>query len=302
MLNSWQILKPTATMKTTHLDTLFKLSRAPLFVLTMGAASLSSLSANLITIDFEEFVDGSNNTQQLSRGEQLTDQYSDQFGLNFSATTGSNPAEVWIFDTFNPTLGGNLDSPGNGIAENDGDFDLRTPGFDVANNPSDGTTSFGPGNTTGLGNVIVVQENTSPGAIPDDVVGSSVFLNWDTPITLENILIMDIEGPENASRVVARDSNGVTLFDQEIQKIATDSGQGLGNNSVVDIGFGELMGVSELNVIFTGSGAIGAVGFSEVNVVPEPATNALLAVLSVGALVYLRKRRKGKAAAKSQNA
>lgn len=168
-------------------------------------------------VDFE--TDGLGN--DLSTGQVIDDEYAD-FGVTLSEASGK---KLLVFDTGNPT---------------GGDSDLGTPGS-------------GEGNTSFLGNVLIISEDGDESDPDDDAAGGTIIFDFDTPVTVAEVNLLDIDSDE-AATIRAYDSGGGL--------IATVNAVALGNNSFQSLAVGA-EGVSRLEVEFSSSGALAGVVFCE---------------------------------------
>lgn len=228
----------------------------------IGVLALFGLTASQATvIDFEGFAAGT-----------IIDD--DIAGVTISAiTNGFNTPDVAIvFDSDNPT---------------GGDWDLGAPFIQNGNS----STQFFPGN------ILILQErndcNATSCAEPDDNArGGRMTFQFDTPVTLNSIDFFDIENHESGSGVNAY---GMAMF-------ATTNGSGMdsligmwtvpstgGNNTWGTLDFGGLSGVTRLEIVLLGSGAVDNLDYT---VVPLPAAAWLLGSALAG-IAALRRRRLG---------
>jgi hypothetical protein len=215
-----------------------------------------------VMLDFETYLDDTNTLVNFQRGEEVTDQY-DYLGVIFSGqkytSNGLRDAELWIFDTDNPT--------GGASSGNDGDPDLISPGY-------------GPGNAnTDLDNVLVVQERTRSTDIPDDNArGGIVTANFSTPVFLHSLGVLDIE---RAGKSVIR---GYNANDEEVFNFS--SFDNYGDNSYNLVLFDE----AQINyLVFDHKGSFALTGL-EFTPVPEPATVAGLSIFGLAGLLICRHR------------
>jgi len=152
----------------------------------------------------------------LAAGTIVDDEYAN-FGL---AITSQNPAlhPAMIFDSANPT---------------GGDNDLATPGWGV-------------GNDTPLGNVLIVSEDGNQNDPDDDAGGGTLTFDFDQPVTVDTISLLDIDTNESGGTIVSvMQSSGTTSI----------SIPALGNNSfqTVDINLDDVISI---DVNFVSSGAV----------------------------------------------
>ena len=125
----------------------------------------------------------------LTRGEYVTDQLEEEFGITVRAEPPGNSGfapdgAARIFDTANP-----------GVID-DGDPDLGSPN----ENCPDGGPGVGSGggpnapfpNCEPLGNVLIIQESDK--VTPDDNArGGTITFDFVNPVILEELTLMDIQ-------------------------------------------------------------------------------------------------------------
>lgn len=245
-----------------------------LIVFSVCSVSIAALSTIQVTgqvvLDFEEYTDPSNplQTVEFQRGDVLTDQYASQ-GVYFSAEKYKNrnsklkEAELWIFDTDEATTGGG--------GRNDGDPDLVSPGY-------------GPGNDgTDFDNVIVIQEDTDNGSIPDDrVKGGVITVSFASEVNLLSLGVLDIERA-GKTFITGYDANDNVVFSH-------NRFDNIGDNSFNRVLFQE-QPISYFTFDHKGSFAITDIQFdTNITPIPEPATVAGLSVSGLLVLLCVRRR------------
>jgi hypothetical protein len=235
------------------------ITQVGLFFCVLGLAVTSEAQ---VILDFETYLDDTNTLVNFQRGEEVTDQY-DYVGVIFSGqkytSNGLRDAELWIFDTNNPTLGAS--------SGNDGDPDLVSPGY-------------GPGNAdTNLDNILVVQERTRSTDIPDDNArGGIIKATFTAPVFLHSLGVLDIEREGKTS------IRGFNANDEEV--FSFSNFDNYGDNSYNLVLFDE----AEINyLIFDHKGSGALTGF-EFTPVPEPATIAGLSIVGLAGLLLVRQR------------
>ncbi len=168
--------------------------------------------------------------------------------------TGGGPSSAIIFDSSNPT---------------GGDSDLGTP------NSAFGGPGVGSGGQSGAGvnnqswgNLLICAEDivdgNSDGLVddPDDEAGGCTFVfEFDYVVDLKRIVLVDID-----SESVDYNSFEFGVF------IAGDEGVDLGNNSIQEIDLTALYSVDRLEIVFSSSGAIAELEFTEAAVPTEKAS------------------------------
>ena len=163
-----------------------------------------------VTIDFE--TDG--NGAPLGAGAEIDDEY-DNLGLNISATAFG----AMIFDSDNPT---------------GGDWDLQTPGY-------------GPGNTVARDNILIISEDGDTGDPDDNASGGTFTFDWDLPVRVVGIGLLDIDCGENGGTIVTFDSGGGIVGSHAIPAMC--------DNSFQTITIGDEL-VTKMEVTLVSSGAI----------------------------------------------
>ncbi len=187
----------------------------------------------LTDIDFE--TDGNGGT--LSKGQIIDDEWA-KFGV--TVTTDNpivNPA--MIFYSGSPT---------------GGDYDLGTPNEDFGGpGIGSGGSAGAPGaNTAALGNVLIISEDGDQTDPDDDASGGTLIFTFAHPVRIDQIGILDID-EGMAGKIRAFDAGGAMIG-------STAMANNLGNNSVQTVTLG-VAGVSRLEVLFPGSGAVTNIEF-----------------------------------------
>ena len=182
--------------------------------------------AGCTTLDFEFDANGNS----LSKGQVIDDEFA-AWGITVSATGGANKAMV--FDTAHPT---------------GGDTDLRTPGS-------------GAGNDSALGKVLIISEDGHSNDPDDNWGGGTITFDYDTPVSIDGVRILDIDSGETGGTVEAFDAAG--------NLIAWEWIDDKGNNSVqlVDL---TASGVSRLEVNLISSGAVAEIVYCNDDSAPPP--------------------------------
>lgn len=219
--------------------------------------------------------------------------------------TKTDSGEAWIFDSNTPTgggLGGN----------NDGDPDLAAPSI------NQGSLGGGwPNNSNeSPDNILIVQENTNSGAIPDDngrggiltfrfedLKVNGVLATSLPSVAVDSISFIDIQDQQNVNR-----QSTITFFDALGGSVLKypDFGDVDPNVSDTNWEYNEDRSYNELEFspVIDGinyfvfdhkdSAAIASVSFSlddsTITLVPEPSQIAGLALISLGGIVFLRRR------------
>lgn len=207
--------------------------------LFLGMAGLSGQ----IFMEFEVHPDGLGGMEAFQRGDRVTNQYQ-PYGVSFSGQRYHRntllDAELWIFDTANPVGGATRPS--------DGDPDLATPGFH-------------PSNTKDLGFVMVVQQDTAPGSIPDDATkGGIITARFSEPVFIQSVEVLDLDRP-GRSMLAGLDANLQPVF-------TFTEFPNIGDNSYNRIEFNE-GAISTLVFNHRDSAALASITFIPI---PEPET------------------------------
>ncbi|WP_247235073.1 hypothetical protein [Telluribacter sp. SYSU D00476] len=135
------------------------------------------------------------------------------------------------------------------------DPDLQTPGY-------------GPGNTTKLNNILIVQENPNS-STPDDaaLANTRLELNFSTfgGVNIYSMNLIDVEGGEVGANVKFYDAANMQIG-------ATVALPSTGDNGVKLITFTGAIGVTKMVVTLNGSGAIDNIGFCVTKYNPKQCT------------------------------
>lgn len=169
-------------------------------------------------------------SRMLETGEVVSEQWAEA-GIHVSAESSVNGTDtVVIFDSSNPT---------------GGDFDLQTPGY-------------GPGNDTPLGNLLIIasdvvdlDDDDMIDDPDDDENGGTIYFDFDDPVTMCSIGVVDMDDGGIGSVIRFRDGDG-TLLDT----IAFPS---IGDNSFQEVFF-TIHDVQRVEVFLKSSGAIPFMG------------------------------------------
>jgi hypothetical protein len=184
-------------------------------------------------IQYEDFsADFSMDAADVLAGEILDEQWA-PIGMHVraeNAVVGPNIAIA--FDSSNPT---------------GGDFDLVTPGT-------------GTGNFFAFGNVMIVAENdidaNGDGYIDDpddDMDGGTLYFTWDDPVLLSAVTLVDVDVIDRSGALVRTYLGGTPVENHFVP--------GLDDNNVQRIALNDIARVDELQVEFSGSGAVAEVEF-----------------------------------------
>lgn len=193
----------------------------------------SPADVSLGSIPFERFgADHHVSSTFVLAGEVVAEQWS-SVGLHVhAASLVSGPSLAIAFDSANPT---------------GGDDDLATPGP-------------GSGNDFAFGNVMIVAENgvdlDGDGLVdvPDDnVSGGVLFYDWDSPVLLSSTTLLDVDISDPAGATCRTYLGGVLVESVFVP--------GLDDNNVQTVLFNADMRVDQLQVEFSGSGAVAEVQF-----------------------------------------
>ncbi len=178
-------------------------------------------------IDFERAADGS----ALLAGDRITDQFA-SLGLTVSTSDPQRPA--MIFNSVDPT---------------GGDKDLGTPNskFGGAGKGKGGAGGRGA-NAHPLGNILIISEDNDASDPDDSAAGGTLIFEFDSPVMMDEVHLLDIENDQTHVRLLAADGTLINdLF-------ALD----LGDNSFQVLAL-EATGVSRMEIVLAGSGAVAAV-------------------------------------------
>ena len=182
--------------------------------------SANGLAQDLsVVIDFE--TDGLGTP--LSAGTFVDTEYAN-FGLTVSTNTTYG---AMIFDSDNPT---------------GGDWDLETPGT-------------GPGNTVARDNILIISEDGDQSDPDDNATGGTIIFEWDVPVEVNDVGILDIDLGETGGTIVTFDAGGGVIGSHSIP--AT------GNNGYQALSIGDDL-VSRMEVTLVGSGAMTDVSFNRI--------------------------------------
>lgn len=200
-----------------------------LIVLFVVLSFFSTASAQEVcrVYDFEELPAGTILSNQLA-------------GLNATVQNNKGPDALLIFDSENPT---------------GGDFDLGTP------NAAFGGPGIGPGvgNDRALGKILIIAEDVvdsdGNGLVDDpddDLDGGTFQFDFDDPVLLRRLTLVDFEEPGGAISGFLKGSlGGAPVFSVPINTP--------GDNSLQDILLDESTSVDRIEVIFPSSGSIGEI-------------------------------------------
>lgn len=207
------------------------ISEMPLFEGTLAPGEMKTISASWtpesMVIDFE--TDALANS--LSAGQIIDDEFA-AFGITVSSSDSDKPA--MIFDSGNPT---------------GSDPDLGTPNQDFGG-PGEGSGGRGGTigqNDTALDNLLIISEDADSSDPDDNARGGMLTFEFETPLEVESVGLVDIDGNEIGGYVRTFDENDTLLSNTMMAA--------LGDNSVQELEIGTA-GVSRLEVEFIGSGAM----------------------------------------------
>jgi len=180
-------------------------------------------------IDFS--VDGTGNP--LAKGADVSAAFA-ALGLRIRAEDRrGNPRVPMIFDSSDPS---------------GGDWDLGTPNEQYG---GPGRGSAGMTNDKALGNVVIVSED-GDASDPDDIVRGTLYFEFDQPVRVGALEILDVEASEIPGWARAYDADGNLLAEVIFA--------GLGDNSYQQVPL-DVENVRVLEVYFRGSGAVGSLDF-----------------------------------------
>jgi uncharacterized repeat protein (TIGR01451 family) len=178
-------------------------------------------------MDFEQFVAG-------DQGNTIN------AGLSGVSISTDWREGIMIFDSANPT--------------GDPDDDLGTPHVDFGgpgNRPGGGAGTPGE-NSIPQGQVLILSQDGDP-TDPDDArEGGTITFNWDTPVRVNQIGVLDVDTYDDGTTVTTYDVAGNVIDSYELQTQGDNSFQIL---SMDDID------VSRMEVFFSGSSAITEIDF-----------------------------------------
>lgn len=181
-------------------------------------------------LDFETDAAGN----PLAKGTIIAEQWA---SLGIHVTSHSSQHPVMVFDSAQPT---------------GGDWDLGTPnqafgGPGVGNGGKPGQ----PGeNRNPLGKVLILSEDGHHWDPDDDADGGWMYFNFDSPVRIDSVQILDIE--ETGGLLKAYDASGNLIKQVPIPA--------KGDNSFQEIAVGA-EGVSKFKVWFKGSGALAQIAY-----------------------------------------
>ena len=178
-------------------------------------------------------------------GTIMRDQYA-AYGLTISAQNNRNnhPDEAILFPSNTPT---------------GRDFDLGTPN-ELFGGPGRGNGGqlAGSLNNVALNNILIlaedIRDNNNDGLVddPDDeAAGGVITFDFDNPVTLHRIKLVDLDDGPGGSVMVCHSGNGTTSF-----PVPT-----IGDNSVIDYNI-NISGVDQFQVTYVGSGGIAEIEFT----------------------------------------
>ena len=183
-----------------------------------GLDTMYTCVAECTVIDFNTDENG----LPLAAGTHITTQLAGLGISSISVNGGIN--EGWIFDSSNPT---------------GGDDDLGTPNQQYG---GPGIGSHGATNTTSLGNLLIIQENT--GAPDDNGSGGVITMNLNGYPTVNSITFVD--GEEAGGTITVLTVNGSSSFNVPVP----------GDNGVATVQIG-VDSATRITVDLAGSSAIG---------------------------------------------
>ena len=165
----------------------------------------------------------------LNVGTRVTDQF-DSLGFTVSTNDPNKPA--MIFDSSHPT---------------GGDQDLGTPNAQYG---GPGQGSGGQSNDKPLGNVLIISEDNDANDPDDNYNGGVLIFDFDNPVMIDEVGILDIDSS----------GNHIDLFDSSGALISSTTITEVGNNGVGRVAL-DALGVSKMEIHFTGSGAVTDIEF-----------------------------------------
>lgn len=181
--------------------------------------------------------------------------------------------------------------------------------------PSWGNSNLGDVSNLNLGNLLIIQENTSSQSegcstgvcsFPDDEgsrPAGSLYFDFDTAITSFGFDLIDVEGPEfgtdSGYAAVFRDANGMELSRVGFGELIARDGAAFGDNSVnrvSEFGFSETDMVTRVEINFGGSAGIDNIIYNTTQTPPVPpqavAEPTSLLLLAIGLTGLGLRRRK----------
>jgi|TARA_B110000438_G_scaffold274783_2_gene295234 hypothetical protein len=236
-----------------------------------------SLSAGVVHIDFDNFINASGNTVDLRDNNRITDQYEAAYGLTFSGvrynSSGNRASTQYglsVYDTSGP---------------NTNDDDLE---------PTYGNVEdiFGLSATYNPGNVLVIQENgsTAEWGADDNAKGGKIKMRWEEAVTLTELVFLDIgDNDENTfglnfkfyyadgttsskSNVFGEGADNITLFEPTTNSWLDNKGKS----------------ITGLDVKYKASSALASLSFTPI---PEPSNLLFVGTALSMVLVGTRRRR-----------
>ena len=136
-----------------------------------------------------------------------------------------------------------------------GDRDLGTPNQNVGG-PGIGTggeSGIGA-NDVALGNILIISEDADASDPDDNFNGGTLIFTFDSPVMLDEIGLLDVDTREATLRLL--DSSGQVILTKQVD--------GKGNNSHQTVAL-DATGVSRLEVVLSGSGAVTDLVFCRVD-------------------------------------
>ncbi|MEM0998735.1 MAG: hypothetical protein AAGN35_16875 [Bacteroidota bacterium] len=207
-------------------------------------------------VDFDTDAPAGQGGAATQKGQFITTLYRDDIGMTISGESDHNnrTGDVIIFNSAQPS---------------GGDWDLGTP------NQAYGGPGIGSGGTNPMGinnvpegNIIIlaenVRDNNNDGFVDnpdDDAAGGTITFDFDDPITLNQLLLVDLDDHAN---------NKIRFYYSDNRPMYEISCPQIGNNSRKSIDLMEMDNTPPDNVIkmevtFSGSGAIGGIGYCRQN-------------------------------------
>ena len=196
-----------------------------------NTSEAAGLTCSAIT--FERFgADHHISSTSVQAGEVIAEQWAD-VGLHVHAVNAIGGPDMAIaFDSSAPT---------------GGDDDLMTPGP-------------GPGNDFAFGNVMIIAENSVDGNgdgliddPDDDINGGILYYDWDAPVMLSCATLLDVDFTDAAGATCRTYFEGVLQESVFVPPMA--------DNNVQVVPFNSDLRVDQLQVDFSGSGAVAQVSF-----------------------------------------
>ena len=165
----------------------------------------------------------------LAAGTRITDQFA---SLGFTVSTNNANKPAMIFDSSQPT---------------GGDQDLGTPNSHYG---GPGRGNSGGSNDMALRNVLIISEDNDAGDPDDNGNGGTLIFDFDNPVMIDEVGIMDIDSAGN--RIDLFDAVGALILSAPIESV--------GNNGVGRVAL-DATGVSKMEIVLTGSGAVTDIEF-----------------------------------------